>query len=137
MKIKAIGRRGADLDPKMFSPQLGYSISTEFGLTVGATYIVLAIEPFQDWFFYYIIGDDVDQFPIWFPSQLFEVVDGRLSKYWQCGHFPGDKYGPGGPIISWNDWISDKLFYDRLVNGDEGAVDSFERMRRLIEKEGS
>jgi len=75
------------------------------------------------------------RFPKWYPFSFFEVVDSRLSKYWEIGQFDfSEKYGKVA-IISFPEWARDATFYERLVDGDPEALKVFEKYKTLIDAE--
>lgn len=100
-------------------------------LTPGRDYPVYAVTSFKGGLWYYILDDDGLGEPIWYPSPIFEIVDGRVPDHWRLGqHAVGDAFRA---ILSFPEWSEDPHFYERLYDGDQIAVEAF---RREVERRG-
>jgi hypothetical protein len=117
--------------------RLGLTRNRERPLTVGAVYRVYAITVFKGLFWYYLLDNDAASYPIWYPAPLFEVADATLSRRWIVNYLP-NTFRPeriGTSVIAFAEWANDPTYYERLVDGDPGAMTVFRRERELIEGE--
>jgi len=69
-----------------YSPEYG---DAKFSLQIGEDYIVYAIWSRGSEILYSILDSEYSRYPIWLPSTLFEVIDGRLSSCWQYAAHSG------------------------------------------------
>jgi hypothetical protein len=82
----------------------------------------------------YQILYDVETYTMSFPSHLFEIVDNRLSRYFCFGKsITGDH--DEITFISFKEWVENKLFYYKLVEGEPREVMLFEHYKALMELE--
>ena len=132
MKIRCIAKTGADLPERYFLPHLCYKKEMEFQLTLGREYAAYAIEELQGMVWYYICDDDYTYYPMKHPAPLFEVVDNKVSQYWRF------KLNDNGLLeIGFEEWISDRYFYDKLTDMEEAEVSIFEKAKELIDAEAA
>ncbi|NER32676.1 MAG: hypothetical protein F6J93_01110 [Oscillatoria sp. SIO1A7] len=130
MKIRCIAKTGADLPERYFLPHLCYKKEMEFQLIVGKEYTVYALYELQGMVWYYICDESYTYFPIHNPAPLFEVVDNRISQYWRF------KLNANGLLeIGFEEWISDRYFYDKVTDMEEPEVSIFEKAKELIDAE--
>jgi hypothetical protein len=113
----------------------GFDGETEFPITIGRTYYVYAMTFYLGIAWYYILNDDGHYWPTWTPAPMFEIIDGALPESWQVGYFNFGREHQY-PIISFPEWAEDHAFYERLVDGDDEAVRTFQRRRREVEAHG-
>jgi hypothetical protein len=106
----------------------GFVRMSELPLTVGRSYVVFAITNSVGGFWYYVLDDDDRGVPLLYPSAVFDVEEAVVPTGWVVGHGRSTRYGLSvaiGPV----EWASDSSFYERLYDGDEVAVEAFQRMR--------
>jgi hypothetical protein len=132
MIVRCIANSGSALPQANIDPRRGYDSATEFPLTIGRDYVVFALTTFLGTAWYYLLDDDGHAWPTWSPSALFDVVDGALPDSWIIGYFRVSTEDQG-PLISFPEWAGDRAFYERLVEGEAAAVETFARRRREIE----
>ena len=132
-----------------FSTVLKNSYRTEDGalyLTVGKNYIVYAISFGSEGYpWVYIYDDIVESGGLWhprvYPLPLFKIQDNRLSKYWSFGFHETlfkNKVGKDlFSILAFDEWTTDRLFFEKLVDGDSEEVEVFQKYKGLIDKEGT
>lgn len=135
MKIECISRRARDLPEALVRSELGLGPDHEFALEVGKQYVVYAITVYLAHLWYYICDEDNTYYPIWNPSPLFRIVDSRLSSYWHIGFHSASPQMEAFPIIAFDQWVADPLFYDKLTDGQEDAVALFREYKRLMDIE--
>lgn len=99
-------------------------------LTIGKIYTVLAIAKYSNNFFFYILGDESNDYPLAFPIQLFKVKDLSISKFWDCDlqniSSIEDLSIKNQEILSFKEWKNqgDK-FYEKVLEEDKQAVSLF------------
>lgn len=132
MIVRCIGNTGDLLPPASRDPSQGFTSYTEFPLTVGKQYAVQAITVLLGITWYYVMDDDGHDWPNHMPATLFDVADGSLPDSWEVGYhrFTLDNQYP---IVSFPAWAADHHFYERLVDDDPVAVETFARQRQEIE----
>lgn len=120
------------LPPSAYDSRQGVNPDTEYPVTPGRSYAVFGITVNLGLTWYYILDDDDLDWPVWAPAPLFEVIDGCLPSSWQFGYhwFTRDSQFP---LISFPEWANDHLFYERLVDGEPGALATFAQRRLEIE----
>lgn len=140
MKVMCIKNLATDL-PKEINPDLvlgkaDSSRERRFPLLIGKEYTVFGITIRMNCAWYYVCDEDFTYYPVWSPAALFEITDGRLSRYWRVGYHTWS--GTGNQpyfIISFPEWVNDQYFYDKLTDREQKEIDVFEKYRKLIENE--
>ena len=99
----------------------------QLNLEKGGEYCVYGITFRDNTPWYYICLGEDDDSPTAYPANLFSISDGRLSSYWRLS--------VNEPSLVIEDWASDPSFYERLVDGDPLAIQSFRRFRALMDTE--
>lgn len=103
-------------------------------LTVGKTYVVLAIAKYVNNTFFYILGDETVDYPLAFPSLIFEVSDFGLSRFWKTGQEAiksvNDLNIPNDSVLSFPEWNSQgDQFYEKVLEEDTQALKVFHQYR--------
>jgi hypothetical protein len=133
MKVKCLSNSGADLPMTCRDPQSGFNEDTKFPLKLNKEYQVYGFTLFLGHVWYYLCDEHFTYYPRWNPSPLFEVTDGRMSKYWVFG------YDRGGSkhrmIVAFPEWANDPYYYDKLSDGEKSAVEIFRHYKRLMDLE--
>lgn len=106
-----------------------------FSLHLDSEYIVYAIWIKGSEVLYFILEDERASYAKWFPSVLFQVVDGRMPSCWRYGLNIGEDVKTSNFLLAFSDWMSDPLFNENLVDGDPSAREVWERYRRQIASE--
>lgn len=129
MKVKCLIET---IDPMIHNKKLvEWTKSSELEITQGKIYTVLAISKYSDIFFYYIIGDESDNYPLAFPVDLFEVIDNRVSKYWDVHIEKIDSIDElelqNNDVISFKEWTLNKdSFYENLLEEEKHEMSVFD-----------
>jgi hypothetical protein len=132
MKIRCIANKGADLPENYLNPPLDITKETEFKLIVGKEYTVYGISQWQGNLGYYICDERYTYYPIENPAPLFEIIDGRYSRYWQV------QLATNGLLeIAFEHWFSIPYFYEKLTDGEAEAVLIFEKIKELMDAEAA
>lgn len=136
MKLRCIGNRGSDLPPELLNPKLNRDENTRFPLTIGKTYVVYGLTVYLSHLWYYVCDDDFTHFPVWKPAPLFEIVDPRVSRYWEINcSLDGRGESDTGIIVAYPEWARDPYYYEHLADNREAEVQIFSRYRKLIDEE--
>ncbi|OQP42074.1 hypothetical protein A4H97_34120 [Niastella yeongjuensis] len=103
---------------------------SELEITKGRIYVVFAITKLFNVLFYYLQGDEINSFPLAFPAELFEVIDNRISKYWDFSLARIDSLSQirieNNDIISFKEWSEEKdEFYEKILEGDARELKIF------------
>jgi hypothetical protein len=130
MKICCIANTGEFLPDEYIDPPRGYTKKIKLALTIGKEYVVYAIREWKGTIWYYICDDIFSYYPMENPAPMFEVVDNRVSKYWQL------EVSPNGLLtIAFEQWFTDPYFYDKLTDQEEAEVEIFEKVKELMDAE--
>ncbi len=102
-------------------------------LAVGREYAVQAIEERDGGLWLYLHTVAVNDYPFPYPIELFAFRDKSLPASWEI-HLQLKQGNVAIKRIAFAAWASDDLFYERLVEGDTGAVLLYRRymVRPLI-----
>ncbi len=139
MKVRCIANTGRGLPPQILNPENGLEITTQFGLTVGKMYTVYGLSV-HDGFVDYLVLEE-DRYPISYPAPLFEILDGRPSRYWVF-HF-GEvrwKYKGEKEHVEYDQSFHfsefrDEGFYERLFDDSPAETAIFQKYKKLMDEE--
>lgn len=97
----------------------------------GTELIVYGIEFSEGWVLYNLGDHPHDSYVVTCLGALFDIVDSRPSKYWECRAFED------GTFVLWPpSWFSE-CYHDRLSDGDPALVKDWEEIKRLFAEEQS
>ena len=122
MKVACVSRSARDLPRELIQPELGIGPDRLFSLVVGKPYVVYGITWDLGNLWYYICDEDYSYYPVWNPSALFQIVDNRLSSYWRIAIYTVGQAKLKMPVIAFEEWANDPLFYDRLTEGQRAPL---------------
>ena len=106
----------------------------EIGLAIGKEYTVYGILFRDNSPWYYLCEENHDSYPIPFAAEFFDVVDHKHSRYWY--QLVAKKWKDQTlKELVFKEWVSDKSYYERLVDGDAKAVELFKKYRVLMDAE--
>jgi hypothetical protein len=76
------------------------------------------------------MGDESNNFPLAFPAELFEIVDNKISKYWNFNLDRVESLSQirieNNDIISFKEWSAEKdAFYEKILEEDVREVKIF------------
>jgi hypothetical protein len=112
----------------------------EVDLTIDEIYVCYAIRFSENNYFFCIKDDNfaILSYPVFYPSDLFEVVDEFIPKDWNedANVFSDllEKYSQANRLCTFTYWKNNKTFYERLIDGDKQAQQIFNYHAKLIEK---
>jgi hypothetical protein len=141
MKIKCLYNTGKIL-PKDVYKDNGYGEETEFQVIVNKEYNVYAITSIKKHNWFLICDENYDErniyYPLYLPSNLFTITDGKISKCWIAGEGM-DEYDTNEKIIQFGfrELIEDGYFYGKLVEGYQREIKIFQDYKKLIDEEST
>ena len=135
MKVKCIANKGSYLPEDCLDPSSGFDNKTEFPLIIEKEYTVYGITLYLGYVWYYLQDEDYTYYPRWNPSPLFDVVDGRISRYWRYGYCSGKIRDEVNVIFAFKKWVNDPYYYDGLTDGEKTEVAIFKRYKELMDVE--
>lgn len=110
----------------------------KFYLTHGKSYTIYGIEFTKEGFSNFILIDDTEVTNLnFFPSEFFEIIDNRISKYWvgtQCSSYPLNDIIPP-TTISFKEIETNEFFLGNLLNGESDSQQIFLKYKNMIENE--
>jgi len=104
------------------------NVTLEKEYTVVGLDFFLGSRPFGTGVWVHLV-DDEDHLA-WVPLCLFEVVDGRVSKYWIARYSNGN-------LSLWPDPLYREYFHDDLSESDPVAVAEFRQVLQALELENA
>src|SRR4051794_31838199 len=115
MRVRCVSNAYRDLPAtsSYHSPDAGDST---FFLEIDKEYIVYGLWGRGDEVSFSILDNEYSRYPNWFPSSLFEVVDGRLPSCWRF--LPLMKATTPSFVITFPEWISVKSFNLNVIERD-------------------
>lgn len=129
MTVKCIRKYWKDFDNKITVEKLKKQICMEEGyenLIVGQVYPVYGVLFWgeQNTTNYYICEDENSEYPIPLPADFFEIINGSIPTEWKLGFH---RYSDGDQITNLviEEWATDDMFYENLVNGKIKEKDIF------------
>lgn len=106
----------------------------EVDIEIGKTYTVYGIEFWDNHPWFYLCTEEHTEYPTPYASIFFEIVDERLSPHWQLKtqHIENNIFQT---CLVVKEWAETPLYYELLIDGDEKIVESFSRIRAMLDKE--
>jgi hypothetical protein len=107
---------------------------TQLEITAGKTYVVLAIAKYEDVIFYFVLGDESENYPLAFPAELFQIVDGRVSVCWETNLTTIDRVEQidieNREVLSFKEWVLKKdEFYEKVLDEEKTELATFRSYR--------
>jgi len=110
-----------------------------FPLTIGKCYVVYAMTIKDNFIWYYIADDTFSYYPVIHSATMFEIVDTRLSKYWEIGtkHFSDKRLLSccNDLFICFEEWNKNPYFYERILERDSNETKVFLQYKTLFDEE--
>ena len=100
-------------------------------LILGKVYVVYALSELKGEIFY-CICDELYSQPMWYPFELFKILDPRISRFWIFGL---EKYFKDAPFFGIPEWVKDDYFYTNLVEGEDKERAIFANYQKLMDLE--
>lgn len=141
MEIKCVYNTGKNISNILYE-LYGYSIDMEFrDLTIDKVYIVYAIFIMKGVKWYLICSDKYNginiNYPEFFPSSLFDIVNHMPSQYWISKEMKDDYSNNKNLVINigFPSILKEEFFYGNLVEGYNREVSIFNEYKNLIDME--
>jgi hypothetical protein len=132
MRVIARANTGVHL-PESYAEH-GYYNEYKFPLVVGKSYVVYAMNLWAGKIRYLVIGE-TNQIPIWIPSELFEIIDSKLSRYWYYGINLDDSKNTIESVWGYKELTDHSDHFDKLVDWDKTALEIFIQYKELMDLE--
>jgi hypothetical protein len=131
MIVECVANHGRALSPVTLSLGGHGDSSTEFPVAIGQTYVVAAMSSRLRTVITYCIDDPCLEI----PSELFRVVDGRLSRHWIYGHTSFEEgQGRIAHLYLWGypEYVESNDHRLALVDGKQSAIRIFKEYRERM-----
>ena len=128
MIIKCICDTGIRIQGSSLAPK-------NYDVDINKYYVVYGMTLISNYIHYYINDPSGISYPWEYPGFLFEVVDGRFSKYWNFRFFYEPEPLRYDTIWAYSEWAQDNFHYGSLVDGDENAMQIYRKHKDLMELE--
>jgi hypothetical protein len=138
MKLRCKANSGRALIKSNIKPEGYYTLKTKFYITVDREYVVYAISTINNTTWFAITDDDyyAGSYPMWKPAELFEIVEHKIPREFIFGVYTnGGEDMSVRPIISFPEWVNDREFYTKLVDGDKKTLEVFEKHKHVLDLE--
>lgn len=103
-------------------------------IVIGQVFTVYGVVFWDNSPWYYIVDDEDDEYPTPYASEFFDVIDKRLSSYWNLSAVDSGEFGVISSLV-FHEWAEDDRFYERLIDGDLEAEEKFNKYRQLMDQE--
>jgi hypothetical protein len=106
-----------------------------FRISIGEQYTVYAVSVFHGLLWYCICDDGYVYYPAWTPAELFEIEDGRVSRYWNLA---ANTTSEAICTLAFPEWLQDECsYYDDLLENLDSATEIWNRYKTLIDEEAN
>ncbi|MEO6831171.1 MAG: hypothetical protein ABI378_02870 [Chitinophagaceae bacterium] len=114
----------------------GFSAETKIEeLEVGKQFVVYGINTIKR-HLWYLIQDNQMIYPMYYPSALFEIIDGRLSSFWIARENLDDYDDNVKAIdIGIREIVENKYFYGELLEDNSEYKGIFDEYKKNIKNE--
>jgi len=106
----------------------------EVDLELNKEYTVYGVVFWDNSPWYYLCAEKDDEYPRPFPAEIFKVSDDQISPFWKVTQ----EHKQDGEVLSsllFSEWSMDVKFYERLVDDDPEAINTFDRYRKKMDKQ--
>lgn len=129
MKVKCKANKGTALMEKTI--ETGYFRTTEFSLEIGFDYIVYGIVIARGVLKYLIIGKNTNV-PLWYPAELFDVIDNLLPLELYFDYLGGTEVQA---IWGYQELIQDESHFDDLAECASEVIEIFLKRKQEIDEQ--
>ncbi|TWC11563.1 hypothetical protein FBY06_14338 [Pseudomonas sp. SJZ085] len=106
----------------------------ELNLEIDKEYVVYGIELRDGCPWFYLCDEEYDEYPLAYAADFFEIADRHLSAYWQLNYKCAGINDSRTQLV-FSEWALDENFYENLVSGEQQAVATFAKFRKLMDAE--
>lgn len=130
MTVKCITNKSKNLPEVYLDTMAGFTVNTEFDLSLDKIYPVFGISIRDGQIFYYLCGDVHPYYPVTYPAPLFEIVNDLLPDFWHYRFF--SKNPDHQVLITFKEWIDNQFFYDKLTDLERSALEIFKQYKEKV-----
>lgn len=125
MKVRCITNRFSEIPGYVYSDLHSYSSETILPIDIGQESIVYAIMTIKGYAWFMVDVDGIPD-PMFYPADIFKVIDGKLSRYWIIGEGT-DVYNNGlkNHTIGFKALVENEYLYGEYLEGYRDAVKVF------------
>jgi hypothetical protein len=128
MKVKCIANRGSDLPKKLLDE--GYLATSEFDLIINQTYMVYGVMSWKG-VINYLTLDKYESLPVWFPAELFTVMDETLPFEWYFDYFGFEQ--DISFLCGYKELVQERKHFEGLIERESDAIGVFIKRKKEIE----
>ena len=129
MKVRCLYNLGESLS-EYTRKHAGYFNAAKFPINIGDLYNVYGQIIFKGVLEYLIRGAG-ENYPSWYPAELFEVVDTQLYLDW---HFKYDRDNDISAIWGFQELVEDENFLYELEDRNKKAIETFLERKHEIDE---
>lgn len=135
MRVDCTGNRGLHLPPDVLALAGHGTIETDYGTTVGNTYVVYAMSALSGQSVAYCLGPG----PLYsVPAELFTIIDGRLSRHWSFNQLRWEIGGGSSRSLylwGYSEFVMSDQHRLDIVEGEAAASEIFGRYALMMDLE--
>lgn len=132
MIIKCINNKTRDLPDDIINSR--FTSYDTLHLNKAEIYVVYSMNIYFGYVWYFTIRKGIN-YPLAYPSPAFEIVDGRLSRYWIFSTHVGRDTAHTRSIWTFPEWANEESFYEALTDAEERETKIFKRYKELMDLE--
>lgn len=106
--------------------------NVRIGLETGNIYQVYGLIIIQGVINFYICDRLHQDFPVYYPADLFHVIDHHLSRFWIYNCIKGEE---SYSAFLFPEAFNDVYFFDKLTDGEKLEIDIFRKYKELMDLE--
>jgi hypothetical protein len=104
----------------------------EYPLVVGKEYVVYAVVLSRGQILY-LVQNELREYPLLVPCELFELSDGSVSRYWRYGVHSGDLGTVH--VLGYREFADSLSHYEQIVEWAPRALGGYRRAKSLMDLE--
>lgn len=135
MKVRCITNKFSEIPRYVYSDLHSYSSETVLPIDIGQESIVYAITTIKGYAWFMVDVDGIPD-PMFYPADIFKVIDGRLSRYWIMGEGT-DVYNNElkSHTIGFKELVENEYLYGEYLEEYPDSVQIFTRCIELMRNE--
>ena len=131
MKVKCIANTGEDLSEKTIA--VGQLKTTEYDINIEKIYTVYSMHMWKG-ILSYLLSDELNDWPFWYPAELFEVVDPLLPMEWYFSFNRYENKEPRNAIWGYKEMALDPQHRIDLIERETEALEIFFKRKKEIDE---
>ena len=135
MIIKCISKIAKELPESTPVSLDNFENKIKYDVEVNKYYVVYGMTISSKYIHYYLNDPSRIYYPWEYPGFLFEVVDGRFSKYWNFTSVYDSWTMQHRTLWMYPEWVEDRFHYGRLIDKYEQDVQVFKKYQFLMNLE--